>query len=432
MPSHTHNTPALRFPGYTGVWEQQRFHELALVRRGLTYKPSDVHTSGIRVLRSSNIVEETFTTSPDDIFVQDSAINIPFIHNGDILVTAANGSSRLVGKHAIVRNLLKNSAVPGGFMLCLSSPEPDFLNASMSSSWYSKFIHVFVAGGNGSIGNISKSSLDMQPVLVPSLPEQKQIGAFFRTLDDLLALHQRQTEKLRKLKQGLLQNMFPRDGESVPRLRFPGFTTHWKQQKFKDTFTMMQNNTLSRADLNNESGNAYDIHYGDILTIFNEYLDVTKQKLPYINANASFNTQKYSQSALQNGDVIMADTAEDTTVGKCVEITGVSDNIPVFAGLHTIPLRSSYNFGPGYLAYYLNSAAYHDQLYPFIQGIKVDSIGKSALQMTTIMFPSSYDEQKQIGSFFRTLDDLLALHEQYTVKLIHLKKGLLQKMFPQD
>ena len=218
--------------------------------------------------------------------------------------------------------------------------------------------------------------------------------------------------------------MFPREGESVPRLRFPGFTTTWKQQKFKDTFTMMQNNTLSRADLNNESGNAYDIHYGDILTIFNEYLDVTKQKLPYINANALFNTQKYSQSALQNGDVIMADTAEDTTVGKCVEITGVSDDTPVFAGLHTIPLRSSYNFGPGYLAYYLNSAAYHDQLYPLIQGIKVDSIGKSALQMTTLMFPSSYDEQKQIGSFFHHLDGLIHLHQCELLGILHLALGV--------
>ena len=198
----------------------------------------------------------------------------------------------------------------------------------------------------------------------------------------------------------------------------------WEQQKFKDTFTMMQNNTLSRADLNNESGNAYDIHYGDILTIFNEYLDVTKQKLPYINANALFNTQKYSQSALQNGDVIMADTAEDTTVGKCVEITGVSDDTPVFAGLHTIPLRSSHNFGPGYLAYYLNSAAYHDQLYPLIQGIKVDSIGKSALQMTTLMFPSSYDEQKQIGSFFHHLDGLIHLHQCELLGILHLALGV--------
>ena len=62
---------------------------------------------------------------------------------------------------------------------------------------------------------------------------------------------------------------------------------------------------------------------------------------------------------------------------------------------------------------------------------KLDSIGKSALQMTTIMFPLSYDEQRKIGAFFRKFDDLISLYEQYTLKLTQLKKGLLQKMFPQ-
>lgn len=81
--------------------------------------------------------------------------------------------------------------VHGGFMLLASSKDPDFLNASMSSSWYTKFINVFVAGGNGAIGNLNKNDLDEQLVYVPKTEEQKIIGSFFSKMDNLITLHQR-------------------------------------------------------------------------------------------------------------------------------------------------------------------------------------------------------------------------------------------------
>ena len=165
--------------------------KIAEIRRGLTYKPDDVKTSGIRVLRSSNINEEYFETYKDDVFVDEVAINIPYVKNGDIIITSANGSSRLVGKHAIVKNIPDNSMVHGGFMLVASTNEPEFLNSSMSSPWYAKFINIYVAGGNGAIGNLSKSDLDNQEILVPSVVEQQKIGAYFKSLDNLITLHQR-------------------------------------------------------------------------------------------------------------------------------------------------------------------------------------------------------------------------------------------------
>jgi len=84
------------------------------------------------------------------------------------------------------------------------------------------------------VPSLSKMAINHIKVLLPSLPEQKQIGSLFRHVDGLIHLHQRQTQKLKKLKQGLLHEMFPQEGESVPRLRFPGFTTTWKQQKVSD------------------------------------------------------------------------------------------------------------------------------------------------------------------------------------------------------
>ncbi|MDD6638836.1 MAG: restriction endonuclease subunit S [Lachnospiraceae bacterium] len=173
------------------AWEQRKFSDIAETRRGLTYRPENIVSDGKRVLRSSNINEDYFELHNDDVFVEENAVNIPYIKNGDILITSANGSSRLVGKHAIIKDIPENTMVHGGFMLLASSEEPDFLNASMSSHWYSKFINIYVAGGNGAIGNLSKSDLDEQIIFVPSNDEQKQIGDYFRNLDNLITLHQR-------------------------------------------------------------------------------------------------------------------------------------------------------------------------------------------------------------------------------------------------
>ena len=199
--------PELRFPGFTDDWEERKFSNLAEVRRGLTYKPSDVQKYGIRVLRSSNIAEDTFLIKSDDVFVNKEAVKIDKVKNGDILITSANGSSRLVGKHALIEGI-ENDTVHGGFMLVARAEKPEFVNAIMSSSWYSKFINIFVSGGNGAIGNLSKSNLEDQKVYVPSEIEQTKIGLFFKGLDDTIALHQRKLDLLKEQKKGFLQKMF--------------------------------------------------------------------------------------------------------------------------------------------------------------------------------------------------------------------------------
>lgn len=96
-----------------------------------------------------------------------------------------------MGKHAIIHDIPDNCVVHGGFMLIASSDEPEFVNTLMSSQWYTKFINVYVAGGNGAIGNLNKNDLDEQIVLVPSKKERKKIGNYFSNLDCLITLHQR-------------------------------------------------------------------------------------------------------------------------------------------------------------------------------------------------------------------------------------------------
>lgn len=173
------------------AWEQRKLGEIVKIRRGLTYKPSDICENGIRVLRSSNIDGDSFVLNCDDVFVREQAVNIDYARENDILITAANGSSRLVGKHAILSQIPDKSTVHGGFMLLGSTEEPYFINASMGSSWYRRFVELFVAGGNGAIGNLNKNDLDNQDIFVPSKKEQTRIGTFFRQLDRLVTLHQR-------------------------------------------------------------------------------------------------------------------------------------------------------------------------------------------------------------------------------------------------
>ena len=205
FPKNGNNVPEWRFPQFTDAWEQRKFSDVVATRRGLTYKPSDIRKNGVRVLRSSNIAEDSFTLSDEDVFVVREAVHIDCARANDILITAANGSSRLVGKHTIISGIPEESAVHGGFMILGTTKEPHFVNASMGSSWYRRFIELFVAGGNGAIGNLNKNDLDNQEIAIPSEKEQKKIGSFFRQLDDLITLHQRKLAGMKKQKKSLTQ-----------------------------------------------------------------------------------------------------------------------------------------------------------------------------------------------------------------------------------
>lgn len=214
----------------------------------------------------------------------------------------------------------------------------------------------------------------------------------------------------------------------TPDVRFKGFTRDWKEQSLDDTFAMIQNNTLSRAELNDESGAAVNIHYGDVLINYGECFDVGKSKKQYIPSEKT--ALKYKSSWLKDGDVVMADTAEDETAGKCTEMFGI-EGVPVVSGLHTIPLRPKMEFAGKYLGFYMNSPAFHDQLLPFMHGIKVTSVSKGEIKDTAIRFPEVRKEQEALGRYFHDLDTLIEQNQSEVDRLQNLKKAMLLKMFPQ-
>ena len=200
-------------------------------------------------------------------------------------------------------------------------------------------------------------------------------------------------------------------------MRFAEFAEQWEQKTFDETFSILSNNTLSRAELNYENGNYKNIHYGDVLIKFSAFIDVSSPDVPYINDENS--SSKLDNILLQDGDIIIADTAEDFTVGKATEVENI-DEIKVVSGLHTIPCRPKIKFSPKYLGYYVNSPAYHNQLIPFIQGVKVSSISKTLIKKTFVSFPS-LPEQTKIANFLSCLDKKIETQN----KIIKHRKSLI-------
>ena len=226
--------------------------------------------------------------------------------------------------------------------------------------------------------------------------ETQKIANYFSYLDHLITLHQSKS--------------FGHILEVIV-----SCTLSWEQRKLGEVFIYLRNNTLSREELNDEDGFAQSIHYGDVLIKYGECLNVSKVLLPYVDNKNIVN--KFKKFYIQNGDIIIADTAEDETVGKCIEISGLVDH-NIISGLHTIPLRPVNKFAYGYLGFYLNSNSYHNQLKPLMQGIKVTSISKNLLKTTTLNYPSNIQEQKIIGRYFDALNHLITLHQLEHFQLI--------------
>jgi len=403
------NNPNIRFAGFADDWVQCEFSNLAKVRRGLTYKPSDVRDYGIRVLRSSNIAEDTFLIKSDDVFVNKEAVKIDKVKNGDILITSANGSSRLVGKHALIKGV-NDDTVHGGFMLVARAKNPEFVNATMSSSWYSKFINNFVSGGNGAIGNLSKSNLEDQKVYVPSEKEQQKIGSVFSTLDHKIGLEERQISLLKDLKKGYLQKMFPKNGAKVPELRFAGFADDWEERKLGELLTaikrpikMQDDDTYQLVTVKRRNEgivsrglfkgsqilvkNYFELHAGDYL--------ISKRQVVH---GANGIVPKDMEGAIVSNEYLVSVGNKNITT----DFLTIISKLPI---MYKMFFLSSYGIDIEKLVFNVNDWKKREISIPSLQ------------------------EQNRISSFFKQLDNALTLHQRKLDLLKDLKKGLSQQMF---
>ena len=401
--------PALRFKGFTDPWEQRKFSDI-------TFPAGEKNRDNLP-LESYSITNEHGFIPQDEKFENGGTMREAdkrmyyivspnsFAYNPARINVGSIGYQN-TGKDVIVSSLyevFKTSDDVDDRLLWHWFKSPDF----------QKLIFQLQEGGVRLYFYYDK--LCMGTVSLPSLEEQRKIGQFFDSLDTLITLHQRKYEKLVNIKKSMLDKMFPQNGASVPEIRFKGFTDPWEQRKLDEAFDFtVPNNTLSRAELNQESGSVRNVHYGDVLIKYGSVLDAQNDELPFITGRSK---DDFKGALLQNGDIIIADTAEDETTGKVCEIVNIQDK-DVVAGLHTMVCRPKNKTAEGYFGYYMNSSSYHHQLLPLMQGIKVLSLSKTNVQKTTVKYPKDKAEQQKIADCLRRIDTLITLHQREHIKPI--------------
>lgn len=194
----------------------------------------------------------------------------------------------------------------------------------------------------------------------------------------------------------------------------------WKTYSFKEFFKLIPNNTLSRDKLST-SGTVGNIHYGDVLIKYGDILS-DDDVIPRIRENIGYTANNF----LQKNDVVIADTAEDEKVGKVTQIGDVS--IALVGGLHTVVCRPNIATADGYLGSYMNSKYYHDQLMPYVTGIKVSSVSKKSLNETQLNIPADTKEQNAIVAVFRDMDQHITNLTLLIEKTKDIRDGSLENL----
>ncbi len=279
---------------------------------------------------------------------------------------------------------------------------------------------------------ISAKKLSTITFQLPPLPEQQRIAKALSDVDALISTTEKLIQKKKNIKQGAMQNLL------TGKKRLPGFakSTNYKQselglipedwevKKLSEIFEFKPNNTFTRDCLNDSKGEYQNVHYGDVLIKYSSILDCSKESIPFINEGINVKFPKYG---IIEGDIIIADTAEDETVGKAVEIYNLG-NRKIVSGLHTFLCRKmTDDFAPKWLGYFMNQAIFHNQLLPFITGTKVSAISRTAIQNVKVLIPSK-EEQTAIANVLSSMDKEIETLNTKLEKYRNLKTAMMQQL----
>lgn len=352
----------------------------------------------------------TFGNTPDafiskELF-EDYKSKFSFPRKGEILISAAGTIGRVIIYNG------EDSYYQDSNIIWINNDEKVILNKFL----FNLYQVVEWDTNTGTIPRLYNDNLKRTLIQLPPISEQQRIATALSDIDVLLSALNKKIEKKKLIKQGAMQLLL--SGKK----RLAGFTEPWEGKRLGETFKLISNNTFSRDQLSNV-GIVSNIHYGDVLIKFHNIIDLRKIVLPKIKIEHRLTVR----NALSNGDIVMADTAEDNTVGKVCEVYGMTSEL-VEAGLHTIVLRPLIQFAPIFLGYYLNSTCYHDKLMPHIQGIKVSSISKAALLSTNIFVPTDLSEQTAIATILSDMDKEIEALEAKLTKYERVKQGMMQQL----
>ena len=406
------DAPAIRFKGFSDAWEQRKLGDVV---KEITRNDPESEAPIMMITANNGFIEQSERYAFNN--AGESLKKYILLKKGELAYNHGASKLRPYGS-CFALTTAENARIPFVYH-CFSAENQnaEFMSIELNGAEIENQLRKIVSSGARMDGllNISFDEYTSVSVLLPGTEEQDRIADFFRHLDNLITLHQRECI-----------SFAGRAGRLILTANKKRTTSSWEQRKFDEVFDCtVPNNTLSRAELSYDEGTVLNVHYGDVLIKYGSVLDVQKDDIPRIphRCRADFNG-----ALLQDGDVIIADTAEDETTGKACEIGNLQGSA-IVSGLHTMVCRPRNRMALGYLGYYLNSNAYHHQLLPLMQGIKVLSLSRSNIQKTSVSYPIAVKEQQLIAYYFSQLDNLITLHQRELEKLQNIKKSMLEKMF---
>ena len=386
--------PEIRFKGYTDEWEQRKLGDVAQeFKSGNSLKADEIDITGDYPVYGGNGLRGYTST---------------YNHDGEYA---------LIGRQGALCGNMNYSAGKAYFTEHAVVVKADENNVT-------RFLYYMLDTMN--LGQYSDQSA--QPGLAvnklvklensfPKKEEQQQIGAYFRSLDHLITLHQRKCDEVKSLKKYMLQKMFPQNEQKVPEIRFEGFTEAWEQRKLGD---LVDRVTRKNQDLVSELPLTISAQYG--LIDQNEFFDkrVASKDVSgyYLIENGEFAYNKSTSTDAPWGAIKRLDRYKNGVLSTLYIVFGIKENNPVDSD---------------FLVSYYNTNLWHKGIHEIAaEGARnhgLLNIAPADFFETKLMIPQDIEEQKKIGKYFEELERLITLHQQKCEELKKIKKFMLQKMF---
>ena len=403
--------PECRFKEFSGEWEEKKLGEIGELVSGLTYSPDDVRDSGLLVLRSSN-VQNSKITLDDNVYVRTDIKGVNLSEPNDILICVRNGSKNLIGKNAIIPKGMP-LCTHGAFMTVFRSDISKFAYQLFQTSSYTKQVE---ADLGATINSINGNLLKKYTFFIPKPKEQQKIANCLSSLDSLIEAQNKKVEALKAHKKGLMQQLFPSEGETVPKLRFDGFSGEWEEK------TLLELAKFRRGSFPQPYGlpEWYDDVNG---TPFIQVFDVdynlklksnTKRKISTLGAKQSVFIPKETVIVTIQGSIgRVAITQYDAYIDR---------TLLIFEKFHQ-------KIDKLFFAYTIENLFEIEKMKA--PGGIIKTITKEVLSSFIVKLPS-YKEQKIISNNLYSLDNLIEAQNKKVEALKAHKKGLMQQLFVSD
>ena len=387
--------PALRFKGFTDPWEQRKFSELyekVSRKNDLTYGKDDIiSVANMYYKAESYITDENYL------------LTYNVFEMGDIAFEGNKSKNFAHGR--FVENTIGNGIVSHVFDVFkprMTNYDLQFWKYAINNERIMGPILLRSTKASTMMTNLVADDFLQENFLIPCYEEQKKIGEFLNQLDTLITLHQRKYEKLVNIKKSMLDKMFPKNGASVPEIRFKGFTDLWEQRKLGEIAVFSKGVGYSKNDLCEEGTPI--ILYGRLYTKYETCIfDVD-----------TFVKEKAGGVYSKGGEVIVpasGETAEDISIASVV----VKPGILLGGDLNIVSPTAEYD--SAFLALTISSGATHKYLSSLAQGKSVVHLHNADIQSVSAKFPTKR-EQEKIHLLFGKIDTLITLHQREHIKPI--------------